>query len=447
MQLGIKLTPARILVLGFAGTILMGTALLMLPVASKDGQPLRFLDALFTATSAVCVTGLIVVDTGTHFTRFGHGVIITLIQVGGLGIMTFSTLFAMILGKKIGLKERILIRESFNRPDLAGVVLLIRNVVLVTLIFEGVGGVLLTLGFMRQFPLGQAVAFGFFHAVSAFCNAGFDLFGQVYGPYTSLTHYASDWLVSSVIGGLIVCGGLGFPVLKELLKYTQTRKLSLHTKVVTKVSVFLIIVGALLILSIEINNPKTIGGLNFSGKILSAIFQSITTRSAGYNSLPIDQLKPATWFLMMILMFIGASPSSTGAGVKTTTFVVLLATVITTIKGKEDVEMFERRIPQDLVYKSLTLITIALGWVSSVTLVLSLIEPYEFFHLFFEVMSGFGTVGLTIGITPHLTDLSRMLLMLTMFIGRVGVLTVAVALAKINQETAGKYIEERIIIG
>ncbi|HYH04279.1 MAG TPA: TrkH family potassium uptake protein [Bacillota bacterium] len=447
MELGTKLTPSRVLVLGFAGIILMGAALLTLSIASQDGHQLRFLDALFTATSAVCVTGLVVVDTGTHFTQFGQFIIIALIQIGGLGIMTLSTLLAIILGKKIGLKERILIQESFNQFNLAGLVRLIRNVILMTLAFEVTGGILLTLRFMQQFPFDRAVAFGFFHSVSSFCNAGFDLFGQVYGPYTSITHYASDWLVSPVIGALIVFGGLGFPTIMELVRYPRARKLSLHTKVVVKVTTFLILVGAILILVIELNNPKTIGGLDISGKLLSAIFQSITPRTAGYNSLSMDQLRPATWFLMVILMFIGASPSSTGGGVKTTTMSVMLATIIATIKGKDDVEMFERRIPRDLVYKALTLITIALGWVSVVTLVMSFVEPYEFLRLFFEVMSGFGTVGLTTGITPHLTDLSRVLLIITMFIGRVGILTVAVALSKTYKPTASKFIEDKIVIG
>jgi trk system potassium uptake protein TrkH len=447
VRLGSHLSSARVLVLGFALVIIVGAALLTLPIASRDGHSLRFIDALFTATSAVCVTGLVVVDTGTYFTRFGQFVIISLIQIGGLGIMTLSTLLAMVLGKKIGLKERILIQESFNQFGLAGLVRLIRNVIFVTLAFEVTGGILLTLRFMQQFPLDRAIAFGFFHSVSAFCNAGFDLFGQVYGPFSSITHYVSDWLVSPVIGGLIVFGGLGFPAIMELAHYPKDKKLSLNTKVVIKVTTLLILVGALFIILIEITNPKTIGGQNFSGKILGALFQSITPRTAGFNSLDIARLKPATWSLMVILMFIGASPSSTGGGIKTTTFGLLIATIMATLKGKDDVELFERRLPKDLVYKALTLTTFAFGWVCFVTLVMSTVEPYVFLRLFFEVMSGFGTVGLTTGITSHLTDISRLLLIMTMFIGRVGILTVVLALLKINKPTASKYIEDRIMIG
>jgi trk system potassium uptake protein TrkH len=447
LQLKSELTPARILVLGFGGIILVGAALLTLSIASKDGQRLRFLDALFTATSAVCVTGLVVVDTGSHFTRFGQTVIISLIQIGGLGFMTMSTLFAMVVGKKIGLKERILIQESFNQYSLAGLVRLIRNVVLMTLAFEVTGGIILTIRFLRDFPIERALAFGFFHSVSAFCNAGFDLFGQVYGPFSSITHYASDWIVNGMIGGLVLCGGLGFPTIMEIVRYPQAHKLSLHAKIVIKMTTALIIVGSLVILAIELNNSKTIAGLDISGKLLGTVFQALTPRTAGFNTLAIDQLHQATWFFMVILMFIGASPSSTGGGVKTTTFGVMLATIIATIKGKDDVEFFERRIPRDLVYKAITIITFGLGWVGFVSLVMSLVEPYEFLRIFFEVMSAFGTVGLTTGITPDLTDISRIFLMLTMFIGRVGILTVTVAMFKTYKPVSSKYIEERIIIG
>jgi trk system potassium uptake protein TrkH len=447
VRLGSHLSPSRVLVLGFALVIVTGAVLLSLPLASRNGQGLRMIDALFTATSAVCVTGLVVVDTGTHFTRFGQTVVITLIQIGGLGFMTLSTLLALVLGKKIGLKERILIQESFNQYGLSGLVRLIRNVVLVTLAFEFTGGILLSLRFLGQFPVDRALAFGFFHAISAFCNAGFDLFGQVYGPYSSITHYVSDWLVTLVIGGLFVLGGLGFPTLMELYRLPRTKKLSLHTKVVLKATAILILGGAILIFVIELTNPKTIGGLDGSGRFLGALFQAITPRTAGFNTLDTGQLKPATWFLMMILMFIGASPSSTGGGVKTSTFGVLIATVAATVKGKDDVELFERRIPKDLVYKALTIITFALGWVFFLTLIMSLVEPWDFLRLFFEAMSAFGTVGLTTGITSKLTDLSRLLLIITMFIGRVGVLTVVIALTKTYKPTASKYIEDKIVIG
>ena len=451
MQLNsvLKLTPSRLLAIGFAAVILVGAFLLTLPIASKTDVPLRFLDALFTATSAVCVTGLVVVDTGTRFTQFGQLVIISLIQIGGIGIMTVSTLIAMVLGKKIGLKERILIQESFNQFTLAGLVRLIRNVLLLTFAFEFCGGIILTIRFLFDFPLDRALAFGFFHSVSAFCNAGFDLFGQVYGPFSSITHYVNDWTVSLTIGSLIVFGGLGFPVIVELFKYKQTKKLSLHTKLVLRMTILLIIIGTFIIFAFELSNQKTLGVLDWSGKFLGAFFQAVTPRTAGYNSLDSSQLRVGTWFIMIILMFIGASPSSTGGGIKTTTFGVLMATVAASIKGKEDAEIFERRIPKDLVYKALTVTVVSLAWVAFVTLVMSLVEPYAFIRLFYEVVSAFGTVGLTTGITPALTDISRILIMITMYIGRVGPLTVVLALSQSSTSNrAGiKYIEDRVIIG
>ncbi|MGE5606394.1 MAG: TrkH family potassium uptake protein [Bacteroidota bacterium] len=442
----IRFTPSRILVLGFASLILIGAFLLTLPFASKDGQSLRFLDALFTATSAVCVTGLVVVDTGSHFSKFGQFIIITLIQIGGLGFMTFSTLVAMILGKKIGLKERVLIQESFNQLTLAGLVKLIRNVLLLTLAFEFLGGVILSIRFLFEYPIDRALAFGFFHSVSSFCNAGFDLFGQVFGPFTSITHYVGDWTVSLTIGGLIILGGLGFPVIIEILKYPQLRRLSLHTKLVIKMTLMLLLSGTIIIFLFEMTNFKTIAGLNWNGKLLGALFQSITPRTAGYNSLDMSQLRIGTWFILIVLMFIGASPSSTGGGIKTTTFGVLLAAVLATINGKEDAEVSERRIAKDLVYKAMTVTMLALSWVAFVTLILSLVEPYTFIQLLFEVVSAFGTVGLTTGITPLLCDTSKILIAITMFIGRLGPLTIMVALAHANQ-VATQYIEDRVIIG
>jgi trk system potassium uptake protein TrkH len=443
----LKLAPAQILALGFAGVIILGALLLSLPVASKDGHFLRFIDAFFTATSAVCVTGLVVVDTGIHFSRFGQSVIISLVQIGGLGLMTFSTLAAILLGKKIGLKERILIQESFNQNNMSGLVRLILNVLLVTLVIEGLGGLILTLRFWMDFPLDRALAFGFFHAISAFCNAGFDLFGQVFGKYSSITHYVNDWIVSFTMGGLIVLGGLGFPVIVELTRVPQKKLLSLNSKLVLFMTAVLIITGTILIILIEFTNSKTIGGLNGNGKFLGALFQSITSRTAGFNTLDISQLRTGTWFIMIILMFIGASPSSTGGGIKTTTFGVLAVTVAASIRGRQNAELFERRIPTDIVYKAITILTIALSWVSLITLVISLIEPHAFIRLFFEVMSAFGTVGLTTGITPGLTDISKILLIITMFIGRVGPVTVILALSRRERLSSTKYIEERLMIG
>ncbi len=442
-----RLAPSRILALGFAGIIVLGTFLLTLPVSSQTGEPLKFLDALFTATSAVCVTGLVVVDTGSFFSNFGQTVILCLIQIGGLGFMTMSTLLAMFLGKKIGLKERILIQESLNQTTLSGVVRLIRKVILVTLIVELLGGLILSLRFLTDFPVEKAFAFGFFHAISAFCNAGFDLFGQVFGAFTGMTHYVEDWTVCLTIGGLVVLGGLGFPVIVELLNFLQKRRLSLHTKLVLLTTIFLIVTGAVLVFIFEAKNGATLQYLSLPGKIIASFFQSIMTRTAGFSSLEIGNLHMGTWFIMILLMFVGASPSSTGGGIKTTTFGVIAATVSAAIKGHQDVELFRKRIPKDIIYKAITIMSVSLAWISVVTLMLSLIEKQDFIRLFFEVMSAFGTIGLSTGITTSLTGFSELLIIITMFIGRVGPVTIMVALSKKERKNSVRYIEERIMIG
>ena len=278
---------------------------------------------------------------------------------------------------------------------------------------------------MVDYPLDRALAYGFFHSISAFCNAGFDLFGQVHGAFSSITHYASDWVVTLTIGGLIVFGGLGFPVIMELYKNRGVKRLTLHAKLVIQATIILIVLGALIIFALEFNNRTTIAGLNPSGKFLGSLFQSITPRTAGYNTLDIGEMRVASWMIMIILMFIGASPSSTGGGVKTTTFGVLMATVWATIKNRDEIEIFQRRLPRDLIYKALTITMIALTWITLVTMIMSLVEPFIYVRLLFEVVSAFGTVGLTTGITPALTDLSKWLLAITRSqMGRLGPLTV-----------------------
>ncbi|NLG83663.1 MAG: Trk family potassium uptake protein, partial [Firmicutes bacterium] len=330
---GVHLRPPQILVLGFAATIFTGAVLLSLPIASNSGQSLRFLDALFTATSAVCVTGLVVVDTATQYNRFGQLVVLSLIQIGGLGFMTMSTLIAFLLGKRITLRERLVMQEALNQFSPAGLVRLTRNILLTTLIVEGAGATLLAARFAFDYPLGRSIYMGVFHAVSAFCNAGFDVMGRLTGPFSSFTSYVGDPVVSLTICGLIVTGGIGFPVIQELYRYPRTRRLSLHAKLVLKITAALIIIGVTAIFLFEYSNPATMGRLSWGGKILGAIFQSITPRTAGFNTLDIGAMRLGTLFLLIMLMFIGASPSSTGGGIKTTTFGVLLATIIATIRG------------------------------------------------------------------------------------------------------------------
>jgi trk system potassium uptake protein TrkH len=444
-----EISPSQVMVIGFAGVILIGSLLLKLPAATASKTPLRYLDALFTATSAVCVTGLVVVDTGTYLSTFGQVIVIILIQIGGLGFMTFSTMLAILAGKRIGLRERLLIQEAFNQYKLAGLVRLIKQVVKVTFLCEGTGALLLTLRFLYDMPIKQAILYGIFHAISAFCNAGFDLFGRIYAPFSSLTAYVGDWLVSLVIAFLIIIGGLGFPVLMDIKGHRSGRRLSLHSKIVLSSTGLLIIAGFFGFMLLEYTNPETLSHLPISTKIISTFFQAVTPRTAGFNSLPIGKLRNSTLLFMIIMMFIGASPSSTGGGIKTTTFGTILATVWSMIKGKKETEVFERRLSNDVVLKAVTVSTISMSLVVLTTLLLNITDQnMPFITLFFEATSAFGTVGLSTGITPLLSDLGRVLLIFTMFSGRVGLFTIIMAVTRSLQQTESvRFVEEKVIIG
>ena len=436
------LSTYQILVLGFAGLILSGVALLMTPYASKSGDSLRFVDALFTATSAVCVTGLVVVDTGTYFSVFGQSVILLLIQIGGLGVMTVATLVAVLSGKKINLKERLLIQEATNQLDLAGVVRLTLYIIRATLLVELVGGTILALRWFQDFGL-QGIYFGYWHAVSAFCNAGFDLFGE----YRSITGYVGDLTVNGVIASLIVVGGIGFPVVADLWNCRQSRRFSLHTKVVLTTTVLLIVLGAGFIFIAEHGNSKTLGDLPSADKVMASLFQSVTARTAGYNTVDIGLLREGTLLAIIFLMFVGASPSSMGGGVKTSTAAILFISLVGSVTGKRDPLAFGRQIPQQTVYKAFTIVTISVMLISLVTLTLSFTEAAPIFSLLFEVTSAFGTVGLSTGITPKLSDAGKVLITLTMFAGRVGTLTLLMALALRPRKERLKYPEGKIVIG
>ena len=441
-----KLTPYQILVLGFAGLILSGTLLLMLPQAAADGTGLSFIDALFTATSAVCVTGLIVVDTGTYFSLFGQLVIISLIQIGGLGIMAMSTLMAMLIGKKINLKERLVMQEALNQVTIAGVVRLTQYIIKVTLLIECIAGTILAIRWYQDFGL-KGIYFGYWHAVSSFCNAGFDLLGSVTGKFSSATAYVDDLVVNIVISSLIILGGIGFTVIADVWTNRRFDRLSLHSRVVILASFILISFGAVVIFLLEHDNTGTLAGLSWQGKILGSYFQSVSARTAGWNTIDLSKLTDATLFFMVILMFIGASPTSTGGGIKTSTASVLAAAIWALIRGRQDAEMFERRIPQAIIYKAFSVMLISAVLVILVTMLLSITEKQPFINLLFEVTSAFGTVGLTTGVTQSLTTPGKVWIILTMFAGRVGPVTLALALALKNRKGKVQYPEGKLIIG
>jgi len=442
-----RLTPPQILVIGFALIILLGGFLLTLPAASASGRSTPFLDALFTATSATCVTGLVVVDTGLHWSMLGKVIILLLIQIGGLGFMTMGSLIMLVFRRKISFRERLILQEALNQSSVAGIVRLIRRVILYSLVVEGTGALLLALRFSADMPFGQALFFGLFHGVSMFNNAGFDLFGPLTGPFSSLTSYANDPLVNIVVMLLIVIGGIGFVVIADVNDYRVSRRLSLHTKVVLASTGLLIGIGALVIYVFEYTNPHTLQPLGPGGKVLAAFFASVTPRTAGANTIDVSGMRQASQFFTIILMFIGASPGSTGGGIKTTTFSILVGAMIAMLRGKEDIVFFRNRLAKDRIYKAITMTLFALMLVIVVSMVLSTTEDVSFLRILFEVTSAFGTVGLSMGLTPDLSIVGRILIIFMMYLGRLGPLTLAYALQPKPEKELYRYPEGRITIG
>jgi trk system potassium uptake protein TrkH len=438
-----KLSPPQMLVLGFSGMILMGTFLLMLPIANHTGESLAFIDAFFTATSATSVTGLVVRDTGTFFTTFGQVVIMILIQIGGLGFMTMATLFALVFRRRISLKDRLILQEAMNQGSMEGIVRLIRKVLYYSLIIEVSAAILLAIRFAVDMPILRAIYFGLFHAVSMFNNAGFDLFGQ----FHSLTNYVGDPIVNIVVMFLIVTGGIGFIVIADLVSYRKKRRLSLHAKVVLSMTAALIVIGFITIFIFEFTNKSTLSPLSWGEKLWSALFQSVTSRTAGANTLDIGNMRQATQFFIIILMFIGASPGSTGGGIKTTTFTILAGAVMAMITRKNDVILFRYRLAQERIFKAVTITMLSLFWVIAIAMILSATETAPFLSILFETMSAFGTVGLSMGLTSELTEVGKLFICLTMFVGRVGLLTLAYALGPKKERELFRYPEGKIIIG
>ncbi len=448
----IKLHPAQIMVIGFASVILIGTILLSLPISTHaaertDSLFQTFINAFFTATSAVCVTGLVVVDTGTHWTIFGQIIIGLLIQIGGLGFMTFGTLFAFAIGRRITFRERLVMQEALNQFKLSGIVRITRNILIMTFIVEGIGAIILATRFIPQYGVAKGLGFSIFHSISAFCNAGFDLFGQ-FGKFQSLTSYVHDPLINVVMMFLIIIGGLGFTVVMEIFRKRKYKRFSLHTKLVLRMTGLLILIGALGLFVLEYFNA--LNGMSFTDKLLPSLFQGVTPRTAGFNTLDIATLTTGSIFLIIILMFIGGSPGSTAGGVKTTTVGVAIAMVYSIVKGKEDTEISQKKVPHDILRKAIAIILLGIGLVVMVTLLLSITEPgHSFVEILFETMSAFGTVGLSLGITPSLSNVGRIIIAFTMFFGRVGPLTVFLAIIyrQGRNKRLIKYPEERVIVG
>lgn len=444
--INIKLHPTQIIVIGFAIVILVGAILLLLPIATKNGESAGIIDALFTSTSAVCVTGLVVRDTGTYWSSFGQVVILLLIQIGGLGFMTVGTLFAFAIRKKITFRERLIMQEALNQFKLSGIVRITKNILIVTFSIETIGALFLSIKFIPIYGVKDGILFSFFHSISAFCNAGFDIVGN----FKSLTPFVNDALINLVVILLIILGGLGFTVIMELLQKRNFSKLSLHSKMVLKITFILILIGFIGIFVLEYSNPFTLGQYDFKDKILPSLFHGVTPRTAGFNTLDTGKLTTASVFLTIVLMFIGGSSGSTAGGVKTTTIGVTIMMIYAIIRGKEDTEAYGKKIPMEIIKKSVAIIGLAMGLIIIVTMILSITEvDHSFKEILFEAVSAFGTVGLSLGITSSLTNFGKIIISLTMFFGRVGPLTIFLALAyrRGNVKRLVRYPEEKVIVG
>ncbi|WP_238996649.1 TrkH family potassium uptake protein [Paenibacillus pinistramenti] len=438
-----KFSPPQVLVLGFTLIIAIGTFLLMLPVSIRPNGRLAFIDALFTATSATCVTGLAVKDTGTFFTTFGQIVILVLVQIGGLGFMTMATLFSLVLKRRISLKDRLLLQQAMNQNTIEGIVGLIQKVLLYSVIIEGFSALVFTLRWSAEMPLGKAAYYGVFHSISLFNNAGFDLLGN----FQSLTQHVSDPVINIMSMLLIITGGIGFIVISDLADYRKNRRLSLHSKVVLTMSGALIVIGTIVIFVFEFSNAKTLGPLSWSAKIWSSVFQSITPRSGGVATLDIASMRHATLFFIIILMFIGAAPGSTGGGIKVTTFAILIGSMFSMIRGRDDIVIFRYRIVQERIVKALTITMLTLFLLILIAMVLSTTESADFLSILFETTSAFSTVGLSMGLTTKLTVFGKIVICLTMFIGRLGPLTLAYALGPKKGRELYRHPEGQMIIG
>ncbi len=453
-----KLHPTQIIIFGFLALIVLGAVLLSLPIASASGKSIRLVDAFFTSTSAVCVTGLVVVDTGTAFTLFGQIVILFLIQIGGLGFMTITSFVFVLIGKRITLGERMIIKEALNEFNLSGLVKMVLKILTVTFTAEFLGAAIFATRFVPMFGL-RGVYYSVFHSVSAFCNAGFDVLGKVSGEFSSMSAFISDPVINITLIALIILGGLGFIVVTDIFnikRLKRKQKLTRYTKLVLMATAVLIAIGLLVVFPFELSNPDTLGAqsLDSGGKILGGIFQAITPRTAGFSTIGQGSLMPATKFITMLLMFIGASPAGTGGGIKTTTMAIVLLFAISGITGRKEVTVLDRRIAKETIKRAITITTLGIVFVFTACFALVAIEGgrgglFTFENIFFEAFSAFGTVGLSAGITPMLSTASRVIIMAVMFAGRIGLMTLTFALAnRVQKNNANiRYPEERFMVG
>ncbi len=428
-------------VLAFAVTIILGALILKTPAMTVNG--ISFIDAFFTSASAICVTGLTVQDTSTFFTVYGKGIILILIQIGGLGVMTITSIFALMLGRKINLGDRFYLNTSFGSNKIFSPAKFFLIIASTTITIELIGtGVLSLLFYLKYaYPFKDAFIHGLFHAISAFNNAGFSIYSN------NLAGFTSDFTLNIIIMLLIIIGGIGFSVLSEIIALKRTKKLSLHAKIVLFTTAFLIIFGTISFFLLEFQNPETIGSLNPEAKVLSSFFQSVTPRTAGFNTVNISALNETTLILLIILMFVGASPGGTGGGIKTTTFASITLSGVAALKGRTSITIFKKRIPRGTVYRALTVTMTAILLILAASIAIMIIEKESFIKTIFEATSAFGTVGLSTGITPLLGIASKIILISLMFIGRVGISILSLAIASRVTPERIERPEESIYLG
>ncbi|MBN2074764.1 MAG: Trk family potassium uptake protein [Dehalococcoidales bacterium] len=436
-------SSSLVLVYGFAGLIILGTLLLMLPVSSKTGDFTSFINALFTSTSAVCVTGLVVVDTADYWTPFGQVVILILIQLGGFGFMTSATIFMLAFGRRIGIQERLLISESMGLTRLGGLVTIVKRMAMFTITAELLGAVIMLFSFSGEYSGGKAAWISLFQSVSAFNNAGFDLFGG----FRSLSGHYDVPLVLITTAALIILGGISFLVISDIAGRRKWKRFSLDTKIVLSATAVLLIFGFILVFFTELGDPDTLGFMSIPQKLVNAFFQSVTARTAGFSTINVANLADYALFFTMLFMFVGAASGSTAGGVKVNTFGIIVATMWSSLRGREKAGAFGRRFNTLQVHRALTVIIVSLTLISVIVFILTITEEFRFLNLLFETISAFGTVGLSTGITPDLSVAGRLVITFTMFVGRLGPLTLALALIQRQKTTAYNYPEEMIRIG
>ncbi len=438
-----KISPQRILVIGFIVVILIGTFLLLLPAMTAEQNSISFIDAFFTATSSVCVTGLVVKDTGSFFSFWGKLVILSLIQIGAVGYMTIASFLFLLIGKKISMRDRLAIQQSLAQKDIGSIFQFSKYVIITTFFIECIGAIILTFAFLRRFSFKESIFLGIFHSISAFCNAGFSLFS------TSLEGFKEQPLIVLTMASLFILGGVGFIAISNIYYslIKKTKRITIHTKMVVLVTTILIIIGFLFFFVFEFKNPNTIGNLPLGQKILISFFQAVTPRTAGFNVISVNGMLNVTLFFTLFLMFIGASPGGTGGGIKTTTFGVAISTIFAVIRGKKDVTFSFHRIAEDIIKKSHVVIILGAAIIGIMTGLLLFFEKISVIKILFEVVSAFGTVGLSTGITSTLLPISKLFLILTMFIGRLGPLTVGIAVLKEMEIRRFRYPEQRIMVG